>query len=132
MKLTAKHTKAINALVNEKNITDAAKVAGYTTQTLRVWMKDPDFDAALKQAKSSVDDFYMESLRVGINALGKSMQSACETIEALSISAEDEAVQLRAAVTIINSFDKLLSRHFNIKEIEEFEERLSALEEARE
>jgi hypothetical protein len=50
-KLTGKQRVAIEALLNQPTVAEAARVAGIAEQTLGRWKKDPAFDAEYRAAK---------------------------------------------------------------------------------
>ena len=50
-KFSRKMEAAVAALLSERNVEEAARVAGIGTQTLRRWMKDPEFQAAYLEAR---------------------------------------------------------------------------------
>jgi transposase-like protein len=53
-KLSRRKQEAIAALLSQRNIQEAARVAGIGTQTLYRWMKDPEFDAVYREARRIV------------------------------------------------------------------------------
>ena len=50
-KFTRKKEEAIAALLTQRNVEEAARAAGIGTQTLLRWMKEPEFDAAYREAR---------------------------------------------------------------------------------
>ena len=46
--------EAIVALLSQRSIEEAARVAGIAPNTLRRWLKQPEFDAAYREAKREV------------------------------------------------------------------------------
>jgi len=53
-KLPRRKQAAIAALLSQRNIQEAARVAGIGTQTLYRCMKDPEFDAVYREARRIV------------------------------------------------------------------------------
>ena len=49
-KFGRKKEEVIAALLTQRNIEEAAKAIGVSTKTLLRWTKDPEFDAAYRQA----------------------------------------------------------------------------------
>ena len=50
-KFGRKKEEAIAALLTQRNVEEAARVAGIGTRTLLRWLKIPEFDAAYRQAR---------------------------------------------------------------------------------
>jgi len=50
-KLPHKQEEAVAALLSQRNIEDAARVARVGTRTLLRWMKVPEFQAAYREAR---------------------------------------------------------------------------------
>jgi transposase-like protein len=50
-KYERKKEEAIVALLTQKNIEEAARSIGIGSATLLRWLKDPDFDAAYREAR---------------------------------------------------------------------------------
>ncbi|MBZ5677387.1 MAG: transposase family protein [Acidobacteriia bacterium] len=50
-KLGRKLEEAIVALLSQRSVEDAARVADVTPRTLYRWMKEPEFDAAYRKTK---------------------------------------------------------------------------------
>jgi hypothetical protein len=50
-KFGRKKEEAIAALLTQRNVEEAARVAEIGTQTLYRWMKDPEFDAAYREGR---------------------------------------------------------------------------------
>ena len=50
-KLTRKQEEVIVALLSQRNVEEAARVAKVAPRTIYRWMKDPDFDREYREAK---------------------------------------------------------------------------------
>ena len=50
-KFGRKKEEAISALLSQRNMEEAARVAGIGTKTLLRWLKIPEFQAAYRQAR---------------------------------------------------------------------------------
>lgn len=107
--------RAIVCLLEEKTVSDAAKAAKVSRTTLHIWMKEPAFDAALKEAET-------ELLNQAVRRLANGLSAALDTVTELNSSAFKESVRLRAAQVI-------LERYFAAKQIADLEARLALLEE---
>jgi len=108
-KLSAKHDKAISALLSEPSVRKAAEVAGIPERTIYAWLKEPQFDAAYRAARrASVSQAtarlqYASSAAVSVlchlmanNATHASIRlSAAKTILELSFKAIDDDLAAR-------------------------------------
>ena len=50
-KFGRKKEEAIAALLSQRNVEDAARMVGVDAKTLLRWMKEPEFDAAYREAR---------------------------------------------------------------------------------
>lgn len=117
-KLSGKKEAAILALLSQRNVAEAARTAGVTERTLYRWQKDPDFDAAYRQARRTV---YSQSM-----ARLQQMSNSAVTI--LGIVMLDgnapPASRLRAADAVLNHAGKSVEQehledlHARITEVE--------------
>jgi len=114
LKLTARHTRAIDALMRERDTKTAAQTAGVSYATLRRWLALPDFIAALNAAKA-------EATRQATRRLAGALDKSVTSVVHLAEASEDEAVRLRAAMAVPTMLREL-SEHGD------FEERLTQLE----
>ena len=111
--LTAKQTRAIGALLQARNVTQAAELAAVSYRSLNRWLADPVFKKALTQAESETLDAATRRLA----GLGEEAVSCLSDL----MRAESETVRLRVAQTV---FDLLI----RLKEVHDFEKRLTDLE----
>jgi len=107
---------AILALLSSRNVEEAARTAGVTARTLYRWQKEPEFDAA-----------YREARRVAVSQANSRLQqasgAAATTILKLMVDSTVPAtVRIRACECVLNHANKTI-------EIEDTEMRLAALEE---
>jgi hypothetical protein len=112
-----KKEEAIAALLTQRNVEEAARVAEIGTQTLYRWMKDPQFDAAYREGRrAAVSQTYAR--------LQQASSAAASTLVKLMVDANAPAsTRVRAANSILDH-----SRH--AIEIDDIEARLAALEQA--
>lgn len=116
-KFGRKKEAAIAALLSQRNVEEAARVAGIGTQTLYRWMKEPEFDAAYRKAKRAVYGQAITRLQQGSSAAAATMLKIMFDVGAPA------STRLRAA-------DNVFSHVKHAFEMEQIEERLEALEEA--
>jgi hypothetical protein len=112
-KLTRKQEQAIAALLGQPTIDKAARVVGVTGQTLKNWLKLPEFQQAFQQARQAV-------LRDALGRLQATSTEAADTLRKL-LKAKSETVRLGAARSILELGVKL-------RESLEYEARIAALE----
>ena len=116
-KLGRKQEEAIVALLSQRSVEDAARVANVTPRTLYRWMKEPGFDAAYRKAKRAAFGQSIARLHhlssAAVSTLGKIMLD----------STTPPATRVRAADSILDHTAKAI-------EIEDIEARVSELERA--
>lgn len=112
--ITAQQTKAIEVLLTSRSIQQASEICGLAYKTLRRWMGDPTFKAALIQREG-------ETLDAATRRLAGLGNDAIDTMAAIMANGENEQTRLRAAQGIL---DNLL----RLRELRGVEERLTALE----
>ena len=116
-KFGRKKEEAIAALLSQPNVEHAARSIGIAPATLLRWMKDPEFDAAYREAKRA-------AFRQSIARLQQGTSAAATTLLKIMIDPSAPAsVRVRAADSIFNHAAKAI-------EIEEIEARVAALEQA--
>jgi hypothetical protein len=114
-KFGRKKEEAIVALLANRSIEEAARSVGVTNKTLQRWMKEPEFDAAYRDARKTA--FGQATARLhhlssaAVSTLGKVMLDP----------ATPPATKVRAADSVLNHTTKAI-------EIEEIASRLSELE----
>ena|SRR5579863_2586138 len=114
-KFGRKQEEAIVALLNSRNIEDAARTIGVAPKTLLRWQKEPSFETALRLAKRAAFAQAIARLQqlsgAAVTTLGKVMVDP----------ATPPATKARSAEVILNLSAKAI-------ELEDIEARLSALE----
>lgn len=113
--LTTIQRVAIAALLSNKTIGDAARMADVGERTLYTWLADPDFRAELNAAEGVIIDAATRRLI----ALQDSAITALESI--LANKKQKPMIKLRAA-------DIALSHMLKVRELRNIEQRLAALE----
>ncbi len=114
-KFGRKKEEAIAALLTQRNVEEAARVAGIGTQTLHRWLKLPEFQAAYLEARRAAVSQANARLQQGSSA---AVSTLLKIMVDLSAPA---AARVRAA-------DRILERAKQAIEIEDIEVRLTALE----
>jgi hypothetical protein len=116
-KFGRKKEEAIAALLTQRNIEEAAKVAGIGANTLLRWLKVPEFQTAYREARRAAFGQAIARLQQGTSA-------AATTLLKLLIDQNTPAsVKARVADSIFNHAAKAI-------EIEDIEARVAALEAA--
>jgi len=118
-KLGRKQEDAIAALLTQRNIEEAARAAGVGTRTLIRWLKLPNFGKEYRKARREA---VHQSVARMQQATGAAATTVLKLMTDMNIPA---AVRFRAAECV---FD----RAFKGVELEDIEERVSALERAAE
>ena len=114
-KFERKQEEAIIALLTQRNIDEAAKAVGIAPNTLLKWMKQPEFDAAYREARRA-------AFRQSVARLQQGASAAATTMLKTMIDANTPAsTRLRAAECVMNHATKAI-------EIEDIEARVAALE----
>jgi hypothetical protein len=118
-KFGRKMEAAIAALLTQRNIDEAAKSVGIAGTTLLRWMKEPEFQAAYREARRMAYSQAVAKLQQGATA-------AATTLIKIMFDKETPAsVRVRAAECIMNHSSKAI-------EIEDVEARVTELEGAAE
>lgn len=110
-----KKEAAILALLNQRNLEEAARVAGISPKTLRRWQQLPEFQAAYRQARREV-------MAHGVVRLQQATGAAISTLLKIMVDA------LTPAATKARVADLVLSNAFKGLEIEDFAVSLTELE----
>jgi transposase-like protein len=114
-KFARKKEEAIVALLTQRNVEEAARSVDIDPKTLLRWMKEPEFDAAYREARRAAFGQSIARLQQGTSA-------AATTLLKIMIDASaPPSVRVRAADSIFNHAAKAI-------EIEDIEARLSELE----
>jgi hypothetical protein len=114
-KFGRKKEQAIAALLTQRNIDEAAKATGIATNTLLNWMKDPDFQAAYREARWAAFGQAVARLQHGTSA------AATTLLKVLIDPNTPASVKVRAAEAIFSHAARGI-------EIEDIEARLAELE----
>ena len=116
-KLGRKKESAVLALLTQRNVEEAARVAGVGVRTLYRWTKEPVFDAAYRSAQRAAFSQSVARLQhmsaAAVSVLGK----------VISDAGAPPACRVRAA-------DIILERAAEAIEIEDIEARVAELERA--
>jgi hypothetical protein len=116
-KLGSKREAAILALLSTRSVEEAARVAGVTPRTLYRWIKEPEFNAAYREAKRAAFSQTLARLHqmssAAVTTLGKVMLDP----------ATPPATKARAADSILNHTVRAI-------ETEDIEARILELERA--
>ena len=113
--LTAKQTKAIEALLTTGDVSAAAKVVRVHRNTLHRWMQEPVFLAAVREAEArALDDLSRVLVRLGRTAAGT-------LAKAMSDARAPWPTRVRAA-------DAVLGRLLQLRELATLEARVAELE----
>ena len=116
-KFGRKKEAAIVALLSQRNIEEAAKSIGVVPNTLMRWMKEPEFDAAYRDARRA-------AFSQSVARMHQASSAAVSTV--LKIMVDQNA----PASTRLRAADILLDRTAKAIEIEDIEARVSVLERA--
>jgi hypothetical protein len=116
-KFERKKEEAIAALLSHQSIENAAKAAKIATNTLLRWLKEPEFDAAYREARRA-------AFGQSVARLQQASGAAVTTLLKVMVDPNTPAsTRVRAA-------DSVLSHGAKALEIEDIEVRLAALEES--
>ena len=114
-KFGRKKEEAIAALLTQRNIEEAAKTIGIAPNTLLRWMKDPEFQAAYREARRAAFGQAVARLQQGTAA------AATTLLKTMIDATTPASVRVRAAEAIFNHAGKAI-------EVEDIEARVSELE----
>ena len=118
--MSGKQQKAIGCLLTCRSIVEASKCAGVNERTLRRWLADRDFSAALRRARQQAFDVVVS--RVASIAL--------EAVEFLAKVIQDTAapvsVRVRAALGILSNASTLHDADIQTR-LDEIEARLEEI-----
>jgi hypothetical protein len=114
-KFGRKKEDAIAALLSQRNIDEAAKVAGIGARTLLRWLKDPDFDAAYRKARRL-------AFGQSVARLQQASGAAVSTLLKIMLDpAAPHSTRVRAADSVLGHSAKAI-------EIEDIEARVADIE----
>src|SRR5262245_35444442 len=118
-KFERKREEAIAALLTQRNIDEAAKTAGIAPNTLLKWMKDPQFDAAYREARRL-------AFRQSVARLQQASSAAVTTLLKIMVDpTAPHSTRVRAADRVLDDSAKAI-------EIEDIAVRVTELERAAE
>ena len=116
-KFGRKQEEAVAALLSQRNVEEAARVAGIATKTLLRWLKEPEFDAAYRTARRA-------AFSQSIARLQQASSAAVSTLFKVMVDTNAPAAsRVRAADCVLDHASKAI-------EIEDIEVRVSELERA--
>ena len=118
-KFGRKKEEAIAALLVQRNLEDAARAVGISPKTLLRWMKEPEFDAAYREARRTAFGQAVARLQQGASA------AATTLLKTMIEPSTPASVRVRAAECVLNHAMKAI-------EIEDIEARVAELERAAE
>lgn len=101
--LTARQHKAIELLLTPASMADVALGAAISLRQLHRWKNDAAFIVALQSAQS-------ESSRRAISIAAGALIDATKSAVYLAQHGEDEPTRLRAALTIVDIYERLHER----------------------
>src|SRR4051812_47145653 len=116
-KFGRKMEEAIAALLTQRNMEEAAKAVGISTNTLLNWMNRPEFQAAYRGAKRAAFSQAIARLQHG------GVAAATALLKTILDPNTPASVRVRAAECVLNHGLKAL-------EVEDIEARLAELERA--
>ena len=114
-KFSSKMEAAVAALLTQKNYEEAARAVGISVATLLRWLKLPEFQKALREARRGAYGQSIARLQQGTAA------AATTLLKTMIDPGTPASVKVRAAEAIFNHAAKAI-------EIEDVEARVSALE----
>lgn len=107
--------EAIAALLTHRNQEEAARAVGISTATLLRWQKDPEFDAAFRDARRL-------AFRQSVARLQQASSAAVTTLLKIMVDpAAPHSTRVRAADSVLDHSAKAI-------EIEDIEARVAELE----
>ena len=116
-KFSRKMEEAIAALLIQRNVEEAAKAIGIAPNTLLKWMKQPEFDAAYREARRL-------AFRQSVARLQQASGAAVSTLLKVMLDVNaPHSTRVRAADSVLDHAAKAI-------EIEDVEARVAELERA--
>jgi hypothetical protein len=116
-KFGRKREEAVVALMTQRNVEEAAKATGISTQTLVRWLKIPDFQTAYREARRA-------AFGQSVARLQQASSAAVSVLMKIMLDSSSPAsCRVRAADSVLDHAAKAI-------EIEDIEVRVAALEEA--
>ncbi len=118
-KFSRKKEEAVTALLTQRNVEEAARVAGIGTQTLIRWLKLPEFQSVYREARRAASSQSYARLQQASSA-------AVSTLLKIMVDAN------APASTRVRAADRVLEHARQAIESEDIELRVAALEQAAE
>ena len=119
-KFGRKKEAAVMALLSSRNVEEAARVAGVNPRTLYRWMKEPEFDAAYREAKRA-------AFSQAIARLHQMSSAAVSTLGKIMIDANASgSTRVRAADSILDHTSKAIETEDLAARVSELERTLGA------
>src|SRR6266849_2382017 len=116
-KFDHKKEPAIAALLSHRNVEEAARAVGISSNTLLRWLKEPEFEAAYREARRTA---FSQSIARLQDASGAAVTTVLKIMVDSNVSA---GTRLRAAKIVLDQTAKAI-------EIEDIDVRLAKLERA--
>ena len=114
-KFDRKREEAVAALLTHRNVEDAARAAGVGVSTLLRWMKEPEFEAAYREARRA-------AFGQSVARLQQASSAAVSTLLKVMVDpASPPSTKVRAADSVLDHAAKAI-------EIEDLDARLTDLE----
>jgi len=114
-KFGRKKEEAVVALLTNRTIDEAARSVGVSAKTLLRWLKEPQFDAAYREARRA-------AFRQAIARLQQASTAAVATLVKTMVDpSTPPSTKVRAADSVLNHASKAI-------EVEDIDTRLSELE----
>ncbi len=114
VQLTDRQLKSISCMLNAKSVEEGCQQAGVPKSTFYGWLDNPNFKRELNRQRNEV-------IEEGLSNLKTSIRKAVDVLMGC-LDSEDDSVKRRAA-------NDLLTHCLRLREIEEVEDRIQALEE---
>lgn len=98
-KISPRQQRAIEALLTERTLQDAARQGGVSRRTLYRWLKQPEFINALREALDSRRNLAVAQL--------EALLEASLEVLANALRGQDARLALRAALGLLGHYDSL-------------------------
>jgi hypothetical protein len=122
--LSANQHKALAALLAHTRVEDAARASGLSARTIRRYLAEPDFARAYREQQRLL----LSETTATLQRIAGDAAAAIE--DSLSPEVEDKNLRLRAARTALEFLLRATETERKVRELEDVEERLEALERA--
>jgi hypothetical protein len=119
-KFGRKMEEAIAALLSQRNLEEAARVAGVGTKTLLRWLEIPEFQAAYREARRAAFGQSIARLQQGSSA------AATTLLKVMVDSNTPASTKVRAADSVLNHSTKAIEIEDILARVSELERTLGA------